>query len=158
MGDNRLNVTILATDKNTIKIKATGIHDQDQRQMCKSSCEEANVDFFGEGSMEHVDKCWQDSGIDKRNVLQVIFIEGSRRTSCTQKMILLFNGKEATVIEECHEAMNFESDTDLSQDFFRERDTTHKGRLLKQSMVQGACIDTRWKVSWKRSRERWDEK
>merc|ERR1711988_1611178 len=68
---------------------------------CDFSCslsrarfEELNMDYF-RNSMGPVEKCLRDSGIDKRNVHEVVLVGGSTRIPKVQTMIQeFFNGKE----------------------------------------------------------------
>merc|ERR1719468_386195 len=68
---------------------------------CDYSCslsrarfEELNMDYF-RNSMGPVEKCLRDSGIDKRNVHEVVMVGGSTRIPKVQSMIQeFFNGKE----------------------------------------------------------------
>merc|ERR1711933_423122 len=56
--------------------------------------EELNMDYF-RNSMGPVEKCLRDSGIDKRNVHEVVLVGGSTRIPKVQAMIQeFFNGKE----------------------------------------------------------------
>merc|ERR1712072_207271 len=56
--------------------------------------EELNMDYF-RNSMGPVEKCMRDSGIDKKNVHEVVLVGGSTRISKVQAMIQeFFNGKE----------------------------------------------------------------
>merc|ERR1712139_196183 len=56
--------------------------------------EELNMDYF-RNSMGPVEKCMRDSGIDKRNVHEVVLVGGSTRIPKVQAMIQeFFNGKE----------------------------------------------------------------
>merc|ERR1740125_60494 len=69
---------------------------------CDYSCslsrarfEELNMDYF-RNSMGPVEKCLRDSGIDKRNVHEVVLVGGSTRIPKVQQLIQeFFNGKEA---------------------------------------------------------------
>jgi len=68
---------------------------------CDYSCslsrarfEELNMDYF-RNSMGPVEKCLRDSGIDKRNVHEVVLVGGSTRIPKVQQLIQeFFNGKE----------------------------------------------------------------
>jgi len=68
---------------------------------CDYSCslsrarfEELNMDYF-RNSMGPVEKCLRDSGIDKRNVHEVVLVGGSTRIPKVQSLIQeFFNGKE----------------------------------------------------------------
>merc|ERR1711977_429706 len=56
--------------------------------------EELNMDYF-RNSMGPVEKCLRDSGIDKRNVHEVVLVGGSTRIPRVQQLIQeFFNGKE----------------------------------------------------------------
>merc|ERR1711924_473139 len=56
--------------------------------------EELNMDYF-RNSMGPVEKCLRDSGIDKRNVHEVVLVGGSTRIPKVQGLIQeFFNGKE----------------------------------------------------------------
>merc|ERR1711924_165768 len=56
--------------------------------------EELNMDYF-RNSMGPVEKCLRDSGIDKRNVHEVVLVGGSTRIPKVQQLIQeFFNGKE----------------------------------------------------------------
>merc|ERR1712012_182220 len=62
--------------------------------LSKARFEELNMDYF-RNSMGPVEKCLRDSGIDKRNVHDVVLAGGSTRIPIVQKMIQeFFNGKE----------------------------------------------------------------
>jgi len=62
--------------------------------LSKARFEELNMDYF-RNSMGPVEKCLRDSGIDKRNVHDVVLVGGSTRIPIVQKMIQeFFNGKE----------------------------------------------------------------
>jgi len=68
---------------------------------CDYSCslsrarfEELNMDYF-RNSMGPVEKCLRDSGIDKKNVHEVVMVGGSTRIPKVQQLIQeFFNGKE----------------------------------------------------------------
>jgi len=68
---------------------------------CDYSCslsrarfEELNMDYF-RNSMGPVEKCLRDSGIDKKNVHEVVLVGGSTRIPKVQSLIQeFFNGKE----------------------------------------------------------------
>merc|ERR1719326_621909 len=56
--------------------------------------EELNMDYF-RNSMGPVEKCLRDSGIDKRNVHEVVMVGGSTRIPKVQQLLQeFFNGKE----------------------------------------------------------------
>ena len=62
--------------------------------LSKARFEEFNMDYF-RNSMGPVEKRLRDSGIDKRNVHDVVLVGGSTRIPIVQKMIQeFFNGKE----------------------------------------------------------------
>merc|ERR1712232_1088474 len=62
--------------------------------LSRARFEELNMDYF-RNSMAPVEKCMKDSGIDKRNVHEVILVGGSTRIPKVQAMIQeFFNGKE----------------------------------------------------------------
>merc|ERR1711868_244268 len=62
--------------------------------MGRARFEELNMDYF-RNSMGPVEKCMRDSGIDKRNVHEVVLVGGSTRIPKVQAMIQeFFNGKE----------------------------------------------------------------
>merc|ERR1711977_584277 len=56
--------------------------------------EELNMDYF-RNSMGPVEKCLRDSGIDKRNVHEIVLVGGSTRIPKVQQLIQeFFDGKE----------------------------------------------------------------
>merc|ERR1712076_301047 len=56
--------------------------------------EELNMDYF-RNSMGPVEKCMRDSGIDKKNVHEIVLVGGSTRIPKVQSMLQeFFNGKE----------------------------------------------------------------
>merc|ERR1711948_204115 len=62
--------------------------------LSRARFEELNIDYF-RNSMGPVEKCLRDSGIDKRNVHEVVLVGGSTRIPKVQSMIQeFFNGKE----------------------------------------------------------------
>merc|ERR1712167_383045 len=62
--------------------------------LSRTRFEELNMDYF-RNSMGPVEKCMRDSGIDKRNVHDVVMVGGSTRIPKVQSMIQeFFNGKE----------------------------------------------------------------
>merc|ERR1711874_542879 len=62
--------------------------------LSRARFEELNMDYF-RNSMGPVEKCLRDSGIDKRNVHEVVLVGGSTRIPKVQNMIQeFFNGKE----------------------------------------------------------------
>merc|ERR1712186_175033 len=62
--------------------------------LSRARFEELNMDYF-RNSMGPVEKCLRDSGIDKRNVHEVVLVDGSTRIPKVQSMIQeFFNGKE----------------------------------------------------------------
>jgi len=62
--------------------------------LSRARFEELNMDYF-RNSMGPVEKCLRDSGIDKRNVHEVVMVGGSTRIPKVQTMIQeFFNGKE----------------------------------------------------------------
>merc|ERR1712159_112491 len=62
--------------------------------LSRARFEEMNMDYF-RNSMGPVEKCLKDSGIDKRNVHEVVMVGGSTRIPKVQSMIQeFFNGKE----------------------------------------------------------------
>merc|ERR1712088_968831 len=62
--------------------------------LSRARFEELNMDYF-RNSMGPVEKCLRDSGIDKRNVHEVVLVGGSTRIPKVQTMIQeYFNGKE----------------------------------------------------------------
>jgi L1 cell adhesion molecule like protein len=62
--------------------------------LSRARFEELNMDYF-RNSMGPVEKCIRDSGIDKRNVHDVVLVGGSTRIPKVQAMIQeFFNGKE----------------------------------------------------------------
>merc|ERR1712199_20572 len=63
--------------------------------LSRARFEELNMDYF-RNSMGPVEKCLRDSGIDKRNVHEIVLVGGSTRIPKVQSMIQeFFNGKEA---------------------------------------------------------------
>merc|ERR1712023_246360 len=62
--------------------------------LSRARFEELNMDYF-RNSMGPVEKCMRDSGIDKKNVHEVVLVGGSTRIPKVQSMIQeFFNGKE----------------------------------------------------------------
>merc|ERR1712178_390473 len=62
--------------------------------LSRARFEELNMDYF-RNSMGPVEKCMRDSGIDKRNVHEVVLVGGSTRIPKLQQLIQeFFNGKE----------------------------------------------------------------
>merc|ERR1711957_110335 len=62
--------------------------------LSRARFEELNMDYF-RNSMGPVEKCLKDSGIDKRNVHEVVLVGGSTRIPKVQSMLQeFFNGKE----------------------------------------------------------------
>merc|ERR1712066_1170210 len=62
--------------------------------LSRARFEELNMDYF-RNSMGPVEKCMRDSGIDKRNVHEVVLVGSSTRIPKVQSMIQeFFNGKE----------------------------------------------------------------
>merc|ERR1712003_613137 len=62
--------------------------------LSRARFEELNMDYF-RNSMGPVEKCMRDSGIDKRNVHEVVLVGGSTRIPKVQSMLQeFFNGKE----------------------------------------------------------------
>jgi len=62
--------------------------------LSRARFEELNMDYF-RSSMGPVEKCLRDSGIDKRNVHEVVLVGGSIRIPKVQSMIQdFFNGKD----------------------------------------------------------------
>merc|ERR1712056_168746 len=62
--------------------------------LSRARFEELNMDYF-RNSMGPVEKCLRDSGIDKRNVHEVVLVGGSTRIPKVQSMLQeFFNGKE----------------------------------------------------------------
>merc|ERR1712048_932804 len=62
--------------------------------LSRARFEELNMDYF-RNSMGPVEKCLRDSGIDKKNVHEVVLVGGSTRIPKVQQLIQeFFNGKE----------------------------------------------------------------
>merc|ERR1712046_63423 len=62
--------------------------------LSRARFEELNMDYF-RNSMGPVEKCMRDSGIDKKNVHEVVLVGGSTHIPKVQAMIQeFFNGKE----------------------------------------------------------------
>merc|ERR1712048_119126 len=62
--------------------------------LSRARFEELNMDYF-RNSMGPVEKCLRDSGIDKRNVHEIVLVGGSTRIPKVQSMLQeFFNGKE----------------------------------------------------------------
>merc|ERR1712178_470486 len=62
--------------------------------LSRARFEELNMDYF-RNSMGPVEKCLRDSGLDKRNVHEVVLVGGSTRIPKVQQLIQeFFNGKE----------------------------------------------------------------
>merc|ERR1711998_131417 len=62
--------------------------------LSRARFEELNMDYF-RNSMGPVEKCMRDSGIDKKNVHEVVLVGGSTRIPKVQSMLQeFFNGKE----------------------------------------------------------------
>jgi len=63
---------------------------------------------YSRNSMGPVEKCLRDSGIDKRNVHEVVMVGGSTRIPKVQSMIQeFFNGKEPNESIKLDEAVTF---------------------------------------------------
>merc|ERR1712025_1069784 len=62
--------------------------------LSRARFEELNMDYF-RNSMGPVEKCLRDSGIDKKNVHEIVLVGGSTRIPKVQSMLQeFFNGKE----------------------------------------------------------------
>merc|ERR1712100_390438 len=62
--------------------------------LSRARFEELNMDYF-RNSMGPVEKCMRDSGIDKKNVHEMVLVGGSTRIPKVQSMLQeFFNGKE----------------------------------------------------------------
>merc|ERR1712125_184043 len=62
--------------------------------LSRARFEELNMDYF-RNSMGPVEKCMRDSGIDKKNVHEIVLVGGSTRIPKVQSMLQeFFNGKE----------------------------------------------------------------
>merc|ERR1712146_407891 len=62
--------------------------------LSRARFEELNMDYF-RNSMGPVEKCLRDSGIDKKNVHEIVLVGGSTRIPKVQSLLQeFFNGKE----------------------------------------------------------------
>merc|ERR1712185_601074 len=68
--------------------------------LSRARFEELNMDYF-RNSMGPVEKCMRDSGIDKKNVHEVVLVGGSTRIPKVQAMIQeIFNGEGSSQVQD----------------------------------------------------------
>merc|ERR1711944_228277 len=90
----RAKRTLSASTQATIEIDSLFEGIDYSCSLSRARFEELNMDYF-RNSMGPVEKCLRDSGIDKRNVHEVVLVGGSTRIPKVQQMIQeFFNGKE----------------------------------------------------------------
>merc|ERR1712045_651048 len=90
----RAKRTLSASTQATIEIDSLFDGIDYSCSLSRARFEELNMDYF-RNSMGPVEKTWGDSGIDKRNVHEVVLVGGSTRIPKVQSMIQeFFNGKE----------------------------------------------------------------
>jgi L1 cell adhesion molecule like protein len=90
----RAKRTLSSSTQATIEIDALSDGIDFTCTLSRARFEELNMDYF-RNSMVPVEKCLRDSGIDKRNVHEVVLVGGSTRIPKVQAMIQeFFNGKE----------------------------------------------------------------
>merc|ERR1712032_1675232 len=90
----RAKRTLSASTQATIEIDSLFDGIDFSCSLSRARFEELNMDYF-RNSMGPVEKCLRDSGIDKRNVHEVVLVGGSTRIPKVQSMIQeFFNGKE----------------------------------------------------------------
>merc|ERR1711957_351654 len=90
----RAKRTLSASTQATIEIDSLFYGIDYSCSLSRARFEELNMDYF-RNSMGPVEKCLKDSGIDKRNVHEVVMVGGSTRIPKVQSMIQeFFNGKE----------------------------------------------------------------
>merc|ERR1712029_1257259 len=90
----RAKRTLSASTQATIEIDSLFDGIDYSCSLSRARFEELNMDYF-RNSMGPVEKCMRDSGIDKRNVHEVVLVGGSTRIPKVQAMIQeFFNGKE----------------------------------------------------------------
>merc|ERR1712079_277715 len=90
----RAKRTLSAATQATIEIDSLFEGIDFSCSLSRARFEELNMDYF-RNSMGPVEKCLRDSGIDKRNVHEVVLVGGSTRIPKVQSMIQeFFNGKE----------------------------------------------------------------
>merc|ERR1712176_545928 len=90
----RAKRTLSSSTQATIEIDSLSDGIDFSCTLSRARFEELNMDYF-RNSMGPVDKCLKDSGIDKKNVSEVVLVGGSTRIPKVQSMIQeFFNGKE----------------------------------------------------------------
>jgi len=90
----RAKRTLSSSTQATIEIDSLFEGVDYSASLSRARFEELNMDYF-RNSMGPVEKCLRDSGIDKRNVHEVVLVGGSTRIPKVQSMIQeFFNGKE----------------------------------------------------------------
>merc|ERR1712029_840787 len=90
----RAKRTLSASTQATIEIDSLFEGIDYSCSLSRARFEELCMDYF-RNSMGPVEKCLRDSGIDKRNVHEVVLVGGSTRIPKVQSMIQeFFNGKE----------------------------------------------------------------
>merc|ERR1712194_62504 len=90
----RAKRTLSSSTQATIEIDSLFEGIDYSSSLSRARFEELNMDYF-RNSMGPVEKCMRDSGIDKRNVHEVVLVGGSTRIPKVQAMIQeFFNGKE----------------------------------------------------------------
>jgi len=90
----RAKRTLSSSTQATIEIDSLADGIDFSCTLSRARFEELNMDYF-RNSMGPVEKCMRDSGIDKKNVHEVVLVGGSTRIPKVQAMIQeFFNGKE----------------------------------------------------------------
>merc|ERR1711953_588357 len=93
-GNQRAKRTLSSSTQATIEIDSLFEGIDFSCSLSRARFEELNMDYF-RNSMGPVEKCLRDSGIDKRNVHEVVLVGGSTRIPKVQQLIQeFFNGKE----------------------------------------------------------------
>merc|ERR1712227_48820 len=90
----RAKRTLSASTQATIEIDSLFDGIDYSCSLSRARFEELNMDYF-RNSMGPVEKCMRDSGIDKKNVHEMVLVGGSTRIPKVQSMLQeFFNGKE----------------------------------------------------------------
>jgi len=90
----RAKRTLSATTQTTIEIDSLSEGIDFSCNLTRARFEELCMDYF-RNSMTPVEKCLRDSGIDKRNIHEIVMVGGSTRIPKVNQLITeFFNGKE----------------------------------------------------------------